>query len=451
MSVVTFRCDFLEQLPEEEKEAFENIFPCTKYPSHQKVMITLEQWNSIKLDYEEKIKDYYGFIKPQNDPDSDYEPRINYLEFTKHCPRILYPLQLEIKHDKEPKIKNLLQVALENKPDIQVYDIHSFLDLEDILMRCYPCGNCEPTNSEINIENLSNDLTSGKTYYKISPNVYSQICDFKFMTEFLSRPQKESDSDASVPYNKCLAIFMIFYYMRCNYLCTEFIKNMETIMGNFHGLLDMRELMLKLHFPVSITQEELTPNHYLAQLADGFPTLVDMKLSYYKFFVWETGHKITLCFSQSKSFYMNKITYSTFAEHFENMTVKKLQRYYQFRLSMLYTFKLLVPDQENFELAKTVGFIDSHRIDWYFWKENVIRYPFFVRQPETEFLVKRQYETLLKMKSRYYNFFLNLFTDYRRSLVHDPVSLVFNIAAVVFAMTGVIGVLQNAGIIPSFR
>ncbi|KAI8073549.1 hypothetical protein BDF21DRAFT_453797 [Thamnidium elegans] len=119
-------------------------------------------------------------------------------------------------------------------------------------------------------------------------------------------------------------------------------------------------------------QEELTPNQYLAKLADGFLTLIDMRLFYYKFFVRETGHKITLCFSQSKTFYMNKITYSTFAEYFEDMTVKTFHRYYQFRLSMLYTFKLVVPDQENFELAKTIGFIDSNRIDWCFWKENII-------------------------------------------------------------------------------
>lgn len=233
------------------------------------------------------------------------------------------------------------------------------------------------------------------------------------MTEFLLRPQLELDNDPSVPYNKCLAIFMVFYYMRCNYLCTEFLKSMEMIMGNFHSLLDMRERILKLYFPISSAQEELTPNQYLAKLADGFLTLIDMRLFYYKFFVRETGHKITLCFSQSKTFYMNKITYSTFAEYFEDMTVKTFHRYYQFRLSMLYTFKLVVPDQENFELAKTIGFIDSNRIDWCFWKENIIKYSFFIHQPETNFLVKRQYDTLIKMKSRYYIFFLNLFTDYR--------------------------------------
>ncbi|GAA5804947.1 hypothetical protein HPULCUR_010457 [Helicostylum pulchrum] len=217
----------------------------------------------FKVPFAPKDHNYFGameFNQSHNDQDSGYEPCINDSEITKHCPRILYPLQLEIKHNKEPKIKNLLQIALENKPDIQVIDIHSFLELEDILMRCYPYQNRATTINEINIEDLSKDLNSGKTFYKISRNIYSQICDFKFMTEFLLRPQQEVDNVPSVPCNKCLAIFMVFYYMRCNYLCIEFIKNMEMIMGNFHGLLDMRELILKLYFPISIVQDELTPN-----------------------------------------------------------------------------------------------------------------------------------------------------------------------------------------------
>lgn len=447
MSVLISRCDFIAQLPEEEKEAFENIFPCNKYPSDERIMISFEQWSTIKLDYDQKMKDYYGFIKAlPADKSYENDPYIQYSDIVQNCPRILRPLQIE--DEKEPAPGALYQIAIQNKPDIKIIEIESLGQLEQLLMNSYQYEDCSTTN-EINIEMLTKDLMSGKIFYKINSSVYSQICDFKYMNKLLLKPQQELGHIPSVPYNKCLAIFMVLYYMRCDYLCTEFVKNMEMIMGNFHGLLDMRELMLKLHFPISVAQEDLVSQEMLHTLADGFPTLVDMKLSFYKFGVMETGHKITLCFSKSKSFYMNKITYSTFAEHFENMTVNKLRRYQQFRLSMLYTFKLIIPDQENFELAKSVGFIDSNRIDWQFWKDNVIKCPYFIHHSSQDFLVKRQYDTLTSMKKRYYNFFSNLYTDYHRTFVHEPVSLVFNIAAVIFAMTGVISVLQNAGIIPS--
>jgi hypothetical protein len=454
MDISISRQEFKEGLPEEEKEAFENIFPCNKYPEHEKIMISYEQWNRIKLDYEQKMKEYYGFIEIIDKPMDTYrdEPYIDYTDIVQNCPRILRPLQLQVDQDDSSKeqvvVGSLLQIAVRNKPDIQVVEIESLDDLEAKLIECYKCMNSAASTTEIDIDSLSKDLLCGKNFYKISEKIYSQICDFKYMNNLLLKPQKDVDSSLAVPYNKCLAIFMVFYYMRCNYLCTEFIKNMEMIMGNFHGLLDMRELMLKLHFPVAIDQEELIPRAKLRKLADGFPTLVDMKDSFYKFAVMESGHKITLCFSKSKSFYMNKITYTTFAEHFESMSVKKLLRYQQFRFSMIYTFKLIIPDLENFELAKSTGFIDSNRIDWQFWKENVIKCPLFSHHRNEDFLVKRQYDTLLKMKSRYYNFILNLYTDYQRKFVHEPVSLVFNIAAIIFALAGVIGVLQNARVIP---
>lgn len=443
------RSDFIAQLPEEEKEAFENIFPCNKYPSDGRIMISFEQWNTIKLDYDQKMKDYYGFIKasPTDKTYEDDDPYIRYPDIIQNCPRILRPLQIKDDDEKDLALDSLYQIAIQNKPGIKVVDIESLGHLEQLLMVTYQYEDC-PTTNQVNIELLTKDLMSGKVFYKINSCIYSQISDFKYMNKLLLKPQQELGNVPLVPYNKCLAIFMVLYYMRCDYLCTEFIKNMEMIMGNFHGLLDMRELMLKLHFSVSVAQEDLVPQAMLHTLVDGFPTLVDMKLSFYKFGVMETGHKITLCFSKSKSFYMNKITYSTFAEYFENMTVNKLRRYQQFRLSMLYTFKLIIPDQENFELAKSIGFIDSNRIDWQFWKDNVIKCPYFIHHSGQAFLVKRQYDTLASMKSRYYNFFLNLYTDYRRTFVHEPVSLVFNIAAIIFAMTGVISVLQNALIIP---
>lgn len=457
MDISISRQEFKEKLPEDEKEAFDNIFPCNKYPPHEKIMVNFEEWNRIKLDYEQKIRDYYGFIDiidKLKDTEGD-EPYIEYTDIIQHCPRLLQPLQLQVdpKDDnstskEQEVVGGLLQIAIRNKPDIQVVEIDSLEELENMLVQCYKCTNCVESTTYIDIDSLSKDLLYGKKFYKISKKVYSQICDFRYMNNLLLRPQKDVDSSLAVPYNKCLAMFMVFYYMRCNYLCTEFIKNMEMIMGNFHGLLDMRELMLKLHFPVAIDQEELVPRAKLRQLADGFPTLVDMKDSFYKFGVTESGHKITLCFSKSKSFYMNKITYTTFAEHFEDMTVKKLRRYQQFRFSMIYTFKLIIPDLENFELAKATGFIDSNRIDWQFWKENVIKCPLFSHHRNEDFLVKRQYDTLLKMKKRYYNFFMNLYTDYHRKFVHEPVDLVFNIAAIIFALAGVLGILQNAKIIP---
>ncbi|KAI8885830.1 hypothetical protein K501DRAFT_284107, partial [Backusella circina FSU 941] len=112
---------------------------------------------------------------------------------------------------------------------------------------------------------------------------------------------------------------------------------------------------------------------------------------------------------------------------------------------MIYTFKLLIPDQENFKLAKQVGFIDSNVIDWTFWRHNVI---LKVSPTEQEFLIESHYKMLLKLKHGYYNFVSNLGNDYYKKLVHEPVSLVFNIAAVVFAIAGVIQVLQQANIIP---
>jgi hypothetical protein len=395
------------------------------------------------------LKDYYSFVEDfekhkGEEHDMSY---INHVDVIKNCPRILQPLQLPMDDSQEQTIRDLYQVCVINKPDIEVVDVNSFDQLEDELLKRYKCDMSSST-TEVDIDKLTKDLSSGKTFYKINQQLYRQVSDFRYMNKFLSTPQIDDTDTLSVPYNKCLAVYMVMFYMQCNFLCNEFVKNMEMIIGNFHGLLDMREIMLKLHFPLSIAQEDLVASSNYAKLADGFPTLVDMKLSFYKFNVMENGHKISLCFSRSKSFYMNKITYSTFGEHFENMQAKKLRRYQQFRLSMIYTFKLIIPDQENFELAKSVGYIDSNRIDWQFWKDNVIRCPLFNRYKNEDFLVKRQYELLSKMKSRYYNFIMNLYTDYQRNFVHEPVSLIFNIAAIIFALAGVFQVLQNARIIP---
>lgn len=449
MSDITIsRQDFKEKLPDSEKEAFEDIFPCNKYPPHEKILVNMEQWNFIKLDFQQKLRDYHGFIEVYNKQsynEENTEPYIDYQGIITHCPRILNTLQLRGDGSREPLIGNMFEICSANRPDIEKKNIESFQQLGEELLESYKC-NTHINTTEIDINLLTKDLRSGKTYYVISDRLYDEVSDFSCMRKLLLQPQIDDDGALSVPYNKCLAIFLVLYYMRCNYLCTEFIKNMELFLGNFHGLLDMREILLKLHFPIK--QEMLVPLSKLDKLADGFPTLADMKLSFYKFRVNDDGHKMSLFFSKSKSFYMNKITYSTFTEYYENMQAKKLSRYQQFRLSMIYTFKLIIPDQENFELAKSIGYIDSYRIDWQFWKDNVINCSLFFRFRNQDFLVERQYETLTTMKNRYYNFFMNLYTDYQRNFVHEPVSLVFNIAAIVFALAGVIQVLQNAKIIP---
>lgn len=442
------REDFKEKLPECEKEAFEDIFPCNKYPPNEKILVNLEQWNLIKLDFQQKVRDYHGFIEvynKQNYNEESAEPYIDYQGIITHCPRILHTLQLQRDGSREPLIGNMFDVCFANNPNMEKKNIQSFEQLDEELLKNYRCDTRADT-TEINIDLLTKNLRSCKTYYVIGNQLYDEVSDFTRMSKLLLRPQIDDDGALSVPYNKCLAIFLVLYYMRCNYLCAEFIKNMELFLGNFHGLLDMREILLKLHFPIK--QEMLVPRSKLDKLADGFPTLADMKLSFYKFRVNDDGHKMSLCFSKSKSFYMNKITYSTFTEYYENMQAKKLSRYQQFRLSMIYTFKLIIPDQENFELAKSIGYIDSYRIDWQFWKDNVINCSLFFRFRNEDFLVERQYETLSTMKNRYYNFFMNLYTDYQRNFVHEPVSLVFNIAAIIFALAGVIQVLQNAKVIP---
>lgn len=88
---------------------------------------------------------------------------------------------------------------------------------------------------------------------------------------------------------------MVLYCMRCNFLYAEFLKNIELIIESFYGLVDVRELLLKLNFPVTVPQEELISRSSLPKLADGFPTLVDMKLSFYKFVVTDSKRNITKC------------------------------------------------------------------------------------------------------------------------------------------------------------
>jgi hypothetical protein len=165
-----------------------------------------------------------------------------------------------------------------------------------------------------------------------------------------------------------------------------------------------------------------------------------MQSSYYKFVVLDTREDFIS--HGSKLLAMNKISYYDFAEQFDGVK----NEYKNYLQSMIFTFKLLIPDQENFKLAKQVGFIDSNVIDWTFWRHNVI---LKAATTDQEFLVEHHYKVLLKLKRSYFNFFSNLGSDYYKKLVHEPVSLVFNIAAVIFAIAGVIQVLQQGNIIPS--
>ena len=150
--------------------------------------------------------------------------------------------------------------------------------------------------------------------------------------------------------------------------------------------------------------------------------------------------------SNSKIFCMNKIGYYDFAERYIDVTGEfyvdnYLIGYYH---TMLYVFRLLIPDDENFKLAKNIGLIESEKIDWEYWKDNVLRN----KLSSNKLLVKKHALMLLKIKNDYYNFTKNLLIDYRRKRVNDPVGLVFNIAAIIFAVAGVIQVLQAANIIP---
>lgn len=121
-----------------------------------------------------------------------------------------------------------------------------------------------------------------------------------------------------------------------------------------------------------------------------------MQLSGYKFTILKNNNSFII--AKSKYFFMNKITYHDFAEKYDSDLIKNEFELYFY--SMIYIFKLIIPNEENFILAKSIGFIDSNKIDWIFWKNNVIK-----RSLPEEFMLKHCFVLLKKLKNTYYNFF----------------------------------------------
>lgn len=451
----------IDSLSDQEKLALKDIYPASKYTKYPD--IDADEWRIVRNDYRDKIK-YYKSVIPVTDGTTvldfsgedgagmvmhSYEPAIDNSFITMNFPRILPSYKIKTRADKyeEEVIPHLYQKARKHNLRMKVIEISSLQDLTKNLLSD-DMYLVDEASSLIDTFRLKADLQAGKLYFNFYDDEdppAKQIRNFIYMTKIFLNPQA-TEGDPIVPYNRCLAIFMILYYMRHNFACFAFLKSMHIIMGNFNGLLQVEEMLSLLLVPEKERTEKIVSQETVKKnLEVKFPTLVDMKLAYYKFGVLDDGKYF--CDIRSKSFFMNKITYYTFNESFEGME----DTFIYYKHSMVYTFRLLIPDEENFKLAQSIGFIDSRRINWQFWRDNVIKYAFPTAKAlhGEDFLVERQYELLRKMKKKYYNFFNNVITDYSRKSVYEPVNLLFNIATIIFALAGVIQVLQAANLIPS--
>jgi hypothetical protein len=100
--------------------------------------------------------------------------------------------------------------------------------------------------------------------------------------------------------------------MRYNAACIDFLSSVKIILGNFNGIIDTVELLL----PLRKNEVDLVSRATADQQLRDFPTLLDMKLCSYKFVNQDSSLKI-FCDIISKTFFIKKLTYYTFNEHFE--------------------------------------------------------------------------------------------------------------------------------------
>ncbi|CAO3633800.1 unnamed protein product [Cunninghamella blakesleeana] len=286
----------------------------------------------------------------------------------------------------------------------------------------------------VDLDSLKKGLIDETILICFSDGILKELKDYKKMKKVMKLQFHQGDY--TVPYNRCQAIIMIMYYFKYNQYVIYFMKSMHFIIGNCNGLLDAQDM---LQFPKSM---KVIDYDKASIIESNYPSLADMQRSSYRFRVLYTN--TIFIKSSPKSFSMNRLTYYDFNEQYEDEYIDNDRIAYFY--SMIYTLQLLIPDEESFNLGKSIGFIDSNKVDWYFWRENVISY----KLPKN-MLIHNQFDLLQQIKSDYFNFTKNLLTDYRRKSVQDPVTFVFNIMAIIFALTGVIQVFQQANIIPSLK
>jgi hypothetical protein len=392
----------------------------------------------MKLDYEQKYRDYMAFFHRTSTMKywvTEADKRVERLD------RVIRQLSLcfmpvEARQNVNGNwVWTTFESAKSQSNTIRThYQTHSLESIYNVLIDNYPVLERNP-DTAIDINKLKLHLAQGKVFFTIDDKkIDSELNDFFIMSRFLaSTEQSKFGTEDIAPYSKCRALFMVLHYMKRDTACMGLLNNMGLIMGSFNGMVSPEELLLSPSDKFASVRE-------VKRLDHSFPSLVDMQSSYYKFVVLDTREEFIS--HGSRLLAMNKISYYDFAEQFDGVK----NEYKNYLQSMIFTFKLLIPDQENFKLAKQVGFIDSNVIDWTFWRHNVILKAATV---DHEFLVEHHYKALLKLKHSYFNFFSNLGSDYYKKLVHEPVALVFNIAAVIFAIAGVIQVLQQANIIPA--
>jgi hypothetical protein len=420
-----------EELDEEEKKAYIDMYPNEDIN---------EEWDIVKHDYIQRSKEYQSSIIT-----------IESISMYNDGKMSTIPIKSDFIHENFPKLlSNVIQEGV--KPsfsyitdyikDAEIIDVISLLGLKTILF--YKYGNDE--DGIINMKALKDDLKMNKLLFRISNNIENEIENFEFMNELLGEIQG-GEEYGWYPYNLGCAFFATFYYMRENVLALRIIKSMEMIIGSYNGLVRGEDVLKSskiLSFKFNNLREKIKFRNF-EHINIGFPCLLDMKSSSYSIKVLENDDEFII--TKPRFFAMNKITYYDFNEKYRKhnpdyVIYTPFVGYYE---TMIFIFKLLIPDEENFILAKSIGFIDSRKINWQYWKEKVIKHKIENhRQMKMEHML-----ILMKVKKNYYNFINNLINDYRKKTVNDPVGLVFNIAAIVFAVAGIIQVLQAANIIPT--
>lgn len=434
-------------LSEDEQTAYRDIYPLGGGDR--------ARWDVVKYDYLERKENYDSVMSkieevvPRRDGSKMVflEPVINSDFIRNNFPRLL-PNIIQVEGGMEHRL--MLSFIKSYMPNAEEISLNSLKDLNVFLLRY-----ADDDDELVNIQALMCDLRQAKLLFIIDSTVQVEVKDFEVMNALLSEVQGNEYFHA--PYNRAEAFFIVFYYMRQNTIALIIIKNMELLIGNYNGLIRGEDLLktkevfsfnvLTITTSISLFSFKFTDFmdeirfRNVAKLFDGFPTLVDMKASSYVLKVLENDDDFIV--SRPRMFAMNKITYYDFAELYIGDNIEN--RYLAFYQTMIFVFRLLIPDEENFNLAKSIGLIESEKINWEYWKKKVIKKSKFSRNI---IATRKHAMTLLKVKNDYYAFIRNLIADYRRKRVNDPVGLVFNIAAIIFAVAGVIQVLQAANIIP---
>ncbi|KAI9249728.1 hypothetical protein BDA99DRAFT_523478 [Phascolomyces articulosus] len=231
----------------------------------------------------------------------------------------------------------------------------------------------------------------------------------------------------------------------------QFIHTANTLMGNFHG-----------HLPYSWLNHDYLNRSFLdpgIKKLPRVPTLEEFNQSRYSISAFpriKYGIKVV-----GKEVSLQTLSFTDFRYHCEDEQIVGSGIIWKYYCNGILKLSKIIPNKRSFDIAVDVGMIPEGMlgmVDFPWWSVNVIKFG-----REIEYIKpvlsgdgyidinKKTYELFNTLSKEYYSFFKTV----RRDLLweqykYNPVQLILNIitcfltlAGVVFAVTGVLQVLQG--------